>query len=57
MYKSPDEEVAENGFICIKEYHLGKLLSYGECFDEIPNCKAYVQSDKCSKCKDNYELK
>jgi len=55
--KCPDGEVAEEGFICKKECPLGKVLSYRECIDKIPNCNTYAQSGKCSKCYDNYELK
>lgn len=55
--KCPDGEIAIEGSMCMKECPLGKLLSYGECIDEIPNCDIYAQSGKCSKCINNYELK
>ena len=47
----------ELGIMCQKECPLGKILSYGECIDEIDNCDTYAQSKKCSKCYDYHELK
>ena len=53
--KCPVGEEAKEGFMCMKECPTGKILSYGECIDKIPNCKAYINN--CSRCDYNYRLK
>ncbi len=54
--KCPDGEVREEGYMCMKECPLGKVLYNGECIDEIPNCQIYSKPGKCSICYYDYEL-
>lgn len=43
--------------MCEKKCPSGKAPFYDECIDEIPNCRIYSNSKKCSKCEYSFELK